>query len=42
MVAVAPTSAFRSYMAMATASYSVLLSSLFMFLSVICFMRVSA
>ena len=41
-VTVATASAFRSFMAMAAASYSVLLHSLFMFLSVICFMRVPA
>ena len=39
---VATASAFRSFMAMTAASYSVLLRSLFMFLSVICFMRVPA
>ena len=35
-------SAFRSFVELAAASYSVLLRSLFMFLSVICFMHVPA
>ena len=42
MVAVATASVFRSLMAKAAASYSALLLSPFMFLLVICFMRVPA